>query len=128
MHHVSVVRTDHQLSWNTYLEHKYVYEWILENLRAHEIYNKIIKFKYQYLHNFEDFTDMRAIFLSGNYLRDRFLKYWQIFKQYPVKNAFHTQFLITLIPYLQTIYSACKYVIKYSPSVIEKVNLYSLHM
>jgi len=50
------------------------------NLRAHEIYNKIVKFKYQHLHNFENLSDILVIFLNGNYLRDRFLKYWQIFK------------------------------------------------
>jgi len=64
---------------------KYVFK-TRANIRilwAHEIHNKIVKFKYKYLHNFENFGDFRKIFLSGNYLTDRLLKYWQIFKYYP---------------------------------------------
>jgi len=53
----------------------------IRNLRTHEIHKKkTVKFKYQYLNNSENFSDFRVIFLNGNYLRDRFLKYWQIFK------------------------------------------------
>jgi len=56
----------------------------IRKLWAHEIHNKIIKFKYQYLHKFKNFSDFLMIFLNGNYLTDRVLKYWHTFKYCPV--------------------------------------------